>query len=178
MADPTTPRTRMTREYLRISASSGSPLVPPRASPCVTSPLSTPEARIQRRLLGPARPRAHAAVESAIRGSLRPQRGQASVELLGALPALLVVGLVVLQLLAIGYAKVLAGDAAEAGALALAGGADAARAARDAVPGWSKAGMRVRVARREVRVTMRPPSPLRSLGRGLEVGATARVGRR
>src|SRR5436309_16124305 len=56
MTDPTTPRTRMTREYLRISASSGSPLVPPRASPCVTSPLSTREARIQRRLLGLARP--------------------------------------------------------------------------------------------------------------------------
>ena len=27
MTDPATPRTRMTREYLRISASSGSPLV-------------------------------------------------------------------------------------------------------------------------------------------------------
>src|SRR5947208_1771104 len=80
-----------------------------------------------------------------VRASLQPQRGQASVELVGGLPALLVVGLVVLQLLAIGDAKVLAGDAAEAGALALAGGADAARAARDAVPGWSKAGMRVRV---------------------------------
>src|SRR5205085_7697425 len=92
-------------------------------------------------------------------GAPRSESGQASVELLGALPALLVVGLVVLQLLAIGYAKVLAGDAAEAGALALAGGADAARAARDAVPGWSKAGMRGRVAGREGRVTMRPPSP-------------------
>src|SRR2546423_4810651 len=54
MTDPTTPRTRMTREYLRISASSGSPLVPPRASPCVLD------------LLGLARPRAHAAVESII----------------------------------------------------------------------------------------------------------------
>jgi len=81
-------------------------------------------------------------------GAFRSEGGQASVELLGALPALLVVGLVVLQLLAIGYAKVLAGNAAEAGALAMAGGADVASAARDAVPGWSKAGMRVRVAGR------------------------------
>jgi hypothetical protein len=100
------------------------------------------------------------------------------VELLGALPALLVVGLVVLQVLAVGYAKVLAGDAAEAGALATAGGANAERAARDAVPGWSRAGMRVRVAGGQVRVTMRAPSPLRALGRRLEVGATASVGLR
>jgi hypothetical protein len=100
------------------------------------------------------------------------------VELLGALPALLVVGLAVLQLLAIGYAKVLAGDAAEAGALAMAGGADAARAARGAVPGWSKAGMRVRVRGGEVKVTMRPPSPLHALARRLEVDASARVAER
>src|SRR5256885_1133802 len=61
-------------------------------------------------------------------GAPRSESGQASVELLGALPALLVVGLVVLQLLAIGYSKVLAGDAAEAGALAMAGGGGGARA--------------------------------------------------
>ena len=106
------------------------------------------------------------------------QRAQASVELLGALPALLIVAIVVFQLLSIGYAKVLAGDAAEAGALALAGGKDAARAARRAVPGGSKAGMRVRVARGTVSVTMHAPSPLRALGRRLEVGATAAVGER
>ena len=107
---------------------------------------------------------------------MRAERGQASVELLGALPALLIAALVVFQLLAIGYAKVLAGNAAEAGALALAGGGNAAQAARHAVPGWSKAGMRVRVAADAVRVTMRAPSPLRALRRRLEVGASARVG--
>jgi hypothetical protein len=109
---------------------------------------------------------------------VRSERAQASVELLGAVPAVLVVGMVVFQLLAIGYAKVLAGDAAEAGALALAAGGNAARAARQAVPGWSKAGMRVGVAAGEVRVTMRAPSPLRALRRRLEVGATARVAER
>jgi hypothetical protein len=108
---------------------------------------------------------------------VRGERAQASVELLGAIPALLIVVLVVFQLLAIGYAKVLAGDAAEAAALAQAGGGDAARAARDAVPGWSKAGMRVRVAGDRIRVTMRAPSPLRALGRRLEVGAVAGVGK-
>ena len=107
---------------------------------------------------------------------MRSERGQASVELLGAVPALLVVGIVLFQLLAIGYAKVLAGNAAEAGALALAGGGNAAQAARHAVPGWSKAGMRVRVAADAVQVTMRAPSPLRALRRRLEVGASARVG--
>ena len=53
---------------------------------------------------------------------MRGERGQATVELLALLPAVLLVGLVCLQLLAVGYAKVLAGTAAEAGALALAVG--------------------------------------------------------
>jgi len=52
--------------------------------------------------------------------------GQASVELLGVLPLLIVLGLAALQLLAVGYASVLAGNAAEAGALALAGASGAA----------------------------------------------------
>jgi hypothetical protein len=103
-------------------------------------------------------------------------RGQASVELLGALPALLIVGLVAFQVLAIGYAKVLAGDAAEAGALATAGEGNATAAARAAVPGWSRAGMRVRVGAGTVRVTMSAPSPLRALRRRLTVAASAALG--
>jgi uncharacterized protein (UPF0333 family) len=104
------------------------------------------------------------------------ERGQASVELVAATPALLVLAVVVFQLLAVGYAAVLAGNAAEAGALALAGGADARAAARGAVPGWSRAGMRVSVAGGDVRVAMRPPSPLAAIGRRLEVHAAAAVG--
>jgi hypothetical protein len=103
------------------------------------------------------------------------ERGQAIVELLGALPALLVVGLVALQLLAVGYAAVLAGNAAEAGALALAGGANPGAGARDALPGWSRSRARVSVGGGRVRVGLRPPSPLRALGRRLEVHAEARV---
>jgi hypothetical protein len=103
------------------------------------------------------------------------QSGQASVELLGALPALLLLGLVVLQLLALGYSAVLAGGAAEAGALALSRGEDPRAGAREAVPGWSRARMRVRVRRGRVRVALRPPSPLRALARRLEVEATATV---
>jgi hypothetical protein len=103
------------------------------------------------------------------------QRGQASVELVGAVPALLLLGLIVFQLLAVGYAAVLAGDAAEAGALALAGGADARAGARAAVPGWSRAHMTVSVQADGVRVAMRPPSALAALGRRLEVHAAASV---
>jgi hypothetical protein len=106
----------------------------------------------------------------------REVRGQASVELLGALPALLLVGLVAFQFLAVGYAAVLAGNAAEAGALALAGGGDARDAARHAVPGWSRAKMTVAVAGDAVRVRMRPPSPLAAVARELEVGARATLG--
>ena len=80
----------------------------------------------------------------------------------GRLPLLLVVGMVLLQALAVGYASVLAGTAAHAGALALAAGADARAGARESLPGWSRAGAHVDVAGGQVRVRLRPPSPLRA----------------
>src|SRR5438309_1631277 len=104
---------------------------------------------------------------------IRSQSGQASVELVAVLPFALLIGLVVFQLLVLGYSASLAGTAAEAGALALAGGGDAADGARGAVPGWSRAGMRVSVAGGDVHVVMRPPSPLHAVGRALEVKASA-----
>lgn len=103
------------------------------------------------------------------------ERGQASVELLGSLPVVLLVGAVLMQLLAVGYAASLAGAAAEAGALAVAGGGDAREAARAAVPGWSRARMTVRSSGGRVEVRMRPPSPLRAVGRKLELEAHASV---
>jgi hypothetical protein len=103
------------------------------------------------------------------------ERGQASVELLGALPVVLLVGAVLLQLLALGYSAALAGSAAEAGALAAAGGGDAAEAAREAVPDWSRAGMRVESDRGRVAVRMRPPSPLPIVRRRFELRASAAV---
>src|SRR4051812_41402247 len=104
------------------------------------------------------------------------ERGQASVELLGALPVVLLVGAVLLQLLAIGYSATLAGSAAEAGALAVAGGGDAVAAARASVPGWSRAGMHVTAAGGHVAVSMRPPSPLSLVRGAIELKASARVG--
>lgn len=117
-----------------------------------------------------------------MRGMRRPgsagscaERGQASVELLGALPALIVLGLVLFQALAVGYSAVLAGNAAEAAALALAGDADPRAAARAAVPGWSQAGMSVASRDGRVRVVLRPPSPIRAVREKLAVTADAAV---
>jgi hypothetical protein len=103
------------------------------------------------------------------------ERGQATVEAIALVPAMLAVGLGILQLLAVGYASVLAGNAAEAGALALAAGADAREGARDALPGWSRARARVEVSGGRVEVHLRPPSPLKALAEELEVTATAAV---
>src|SRR3954453_13897963 len=102
-------------------------------------------------------------------------RGQASVELLGAVPVVLLLGLVLLQLLAIGYSSVLAGNAAEAAALAVAGGGEAVDAARAAVPDWSRAHMRVAVRDGRVEVRMRPPTALDAVSKKLEVHADAAV---
>jgi hypothetical protein len=54
MTDSTTPHTWMTRVALRISASSGLPLAPPKAAPCVLD------------LLDHTRRQAHAAMGSVI----------------------------------------------------------------------------------------------------------------
>lgn len=108
---------------------------------------------------------------------LRDPRGQALVEVMGAVPALLALGLVVAQVLAIGYAAVLAGNAAEAGALALAGGGDARERARAALPGWSRGGAEIALAGERVRVRLRPPALIPALGRSLRVTARAAVDR-
>jgi len=101
------------------------------------------------------------------------ERGQATVELVAALPALLLAALVALQLLAAGYAMTLADGAAEAGALALATGGSAATAARAALPGWAKDDVSVEVEGGTVSVRLRPPSPLRPLAEQLTVRSTA-----
>jgi hypothetical protein len=93
------------------------------------------------------------------------ERGQASVAV--------VVSLLALQLLAAGYAAVMADHAAEAGALALANGRPAADAARSAVPGWPHGAAHVQVEGDTVRVTLEPPSPFAYL-RG-RLSATGRA---
>lgn len=99
--------------------------------------------------------------------------GQATVELVAAVPALLLAALISLQLLAAGYALTLADGAAEAGALALAEGGSAAAAARAALPGWAAGDVSVAVEGEEVVVRLRPPSPFGAVADHLVVTSTA-----
>lgn len=99
--------------------------------------------------------------------------GQATVELVAALPALLLAGLLALQLLAAGYALTLADGAAEAGALALAAGRPAKDAARAALPAWAEDDVEVDVRGGRVSVSLHPPSPLRAVGERLAITSTA-----
>lgn len=94
----------------------------------------------------------------------RGEQGQATVELVAALPALLLAGLIALQLLAAGYAATLADGAAEAGALSAATGGEAPEAARAALPGWARED--VAVGARDGRVTVRLEAPTVMAGIG------------
>jgi hypothetical protein len=101
------------------------------------------------------------------------ERGQATVELVAALPALLLAAFVALQLLAAGYALTLADGAAEAGALALASGGSATEAARGALPGWAEDDVSVAVEGGRVSVRLRPPSPIGAISERLVVSSSA-----
>jgi hypothetical protein len=99
--------------------------------------------------------------------------GQASVELLAALPALALAAVLGLQLLFVGYTLTIADGAAEAGAVAAAAGRNAREAARDALPGWARGRAAVKTADGRVRVAIRPPAPLAALAEALEVSSEA-----
>lgn len=106
---------------------------------------------------------------------MRRSAGQASVELLAGLPALLLAALIALQLLATGYSLTLADGAAEAGALAIASGLDAERAAREALPGWARERIEVSTDGGGVAVELRPPTPVPELADLLTVSSRAWV---
>ena len=105
------------------------------------------------------------------------ERGQASLELLAAVPAVLLAGLVALQLLAAGYTLTLADGAVEAGALALAAGQPPVPAVRDALPGWAEQRVDVDVDGGRISVELRPPSPLPGIARRLASRSSAWVRR-
>ena len=90
----------------------------------------------------------------------RADGGQASVELVAGAALTFLVALLIFQVLAAGYAAVMADHAAEAGALALANGRPAGDAARSSVPAWPDGATRVRIEGDAVEVTLVPPSPL------------------
>jgi hypothetical protein len=109
--------------------------------------------------------------------STRGTRGQATVELVAALPLAVFVALAAGQLLAAGAARELAGHAAEAGAVAiLQGTGEPADASRDALPGWSKDRADVRVDGRRVRVRLRPFAVVPGLADRLSATVVADAG--
>jgi hypothetical protein len=103
--------------------------------------------------------------------------GQATLELLAGIPALVLAGLVALQLLATGYSLTLADGAAEAGAMALAAGKPAEPAVREALPGWARGRIHVQVDGGRLTVRLEPPSPLATVARELEVSSSTWVRR-
>jgi hypothetical protein len=86
--------------------------------------------------------------------------GQASVELVALLPLLAMIGLIVFSLVLAHTADEEAGQAAEAGALALMQGGDPHAAARDALPSAVRATATIAVEGRRVHVRVRPRLPL------------------
>jgi hypothetical protein len=80
---------------------------------------------------------------ASVGGVLRAHEGQATVELLGAIPALLVAGLLAWQLVLVGYTGWLAADAARVGARAQLVGKDATAAAKSALPASLERGLEV-----------------------------------
>lgn len=103
----------------------------------------------------------------------RRESGQATVESLVAVPLLLLVGVVSLQLLVAGCALSVADGAAEAGALALAGGRSARAAALAALPGWARDRASITVSGGEVSVRLPPPSLLPIVSDALVMSSSA-----
>lgn len=110
--------------------------------------------------------------------ALLDEAGQASIELVAVAPLIVAAALAASQLLAAGAAQELADHAAEAGAVALLQQTDPAAAARDAVPGWSRGRVVVRVQDRRVRVRLRPRAFLPALAEALEATGEADAGPR
>jgi hypothetical protein len=107
---------------------------------------------------------------------VRGEGGQASVELLGVVPAVLLVAALVWQLALAGQAAWLCANAARAAARAEAVGRDGPAAARSALPRSMERGLRVEsVSGGAVRVRMQVPLLLRSWQSPVTVAATARL---
>jgi hypothetical protein len=103
----------------------------------------------------------------------RRRAGQASIELVAALPALVLATAIAFQLLLVGYSMTIADGAAEAGALAGSAGRDAGRAAKRALPGWARGRSHVSSGGGKVTVELRPPAPLGAVAEALAVTSEA-----
>lgn len=104
-------------------------------------------------------------------------RGQASIEVLGLLPLVAVIALAAFTMIASHTAGEQAGEAAEAGALAvLQGGVDPREAAEEALPKATRKRSTITVSGRRVRVRVRPRLPIPSLADRLAGEARADAG--
>ena len=103
------------------------------------------------------------------------ERGQASVELLGAVPAVLLVGLLVWQLALAGQALWLCANAARVAARAEAVGRDGPAAARSAVPRSMESGLEVEDHGGAVRVRLRIPLLVHAWQSPVSVAASAHL---
>jgi len=103
----------------------------------------------------------------------RSARGQSTVEVVGLLPLLLAAGLAVFSVLSAGRAEEVAGNAAEAGAVALLQGREPRAAARAALAGWPEQRAAIRIAGQRVTVRVTPAGPF---GARLRASATADAG--
>jgi hypothetical protein len=106
-------------------------------------------------------------------GWVSREGGQATVELVAALPAIFAAGLIALQLGLAGYTLTLADGAAEAGALALSAGQPVQPAVRAALPGWSEEAAEVSARGGRITFTRRPLSPLPFVAERLAATSTA-----
>lgn len=108
---------------------------------------------------------------------VREERGQASVELVGVLPFVLLAALVAWQLALAGHTLWMSGHAARVAARAEAIGRDPSLAARSALPEALERGVRVERRRRGgVRVRLRVPLLLRRWHAPVRVSASSSFG--
>jgi hypothetical protein len=106
-------------------------------------------------------------------GLRRCERGQASLELVATVPAMVLSAMIAIQLALTGYTLHLADGAEEAAALAAAAGIDAEAAALAALPGWASNQVDVSVEGSRIEVAVRPPAPHPEISSVLEVTADA-----
>jgi len=105
--------------------------------------------------------------------SIFQSSGQATIEAVAGIAALMLAGLLCFQLLAAGYTVTVADGAAEAGAIALIRGEPVEPAVRGALPGWARNRVSVSRIGMVVRVRLRPPSLFESMSDKLAVSAQA-----
>lgn len=110
------------------------------------------------------------------RGVRRSERGQASVELVAALPFVLLVGAVVWQCALAGHTAWLTAHAARAGARAELVDGDAESAVRSVLPDSLERGLKVEREDGVVRVRVRIPLLLHSWRLPVAVGASSSLG--